>query len=361
MSTQEEQDAILEAVLRNPNAPIPGYNAIGKRSVSGTLSSPLKTSAGTVPAGTKVYVGQSTPSSASGSESVPLGEYIISPNSGDEDELADITAAAHLEMGEFRKPATGASRLRTGMSPVSAWLVGTSNTRVVVVARPLANTAMTVQSFHAEQIDNELKTTVRSAPSYYNRLDAYLRDAGTDYDANNLAFTSRYDMPATTYLLRRGLDSEYPYNVEVEIAPGMSLRWGPTEMRDNLDAGTSGVNGKTFSLHLAWSIGQQLLTSPFDMDMTILQDEMYSIDDILLGCVKSIAEKLEMDHRNKCSSCGGQLETEYSVALGSLTSKNIMIPIVTGAFGLCTDCSLRVSADLKRQQEYFNEGSVPDF
>lgn len=264
-------------------------------------------------------------------------------------------------MGEFRKPATGVSRLRTGMSLTSAWLVGTSNTRVVVVARPVSNTAMAVQSFNAARIDNELKTTVRSGPANYNRLNAYLRDASTDYDANNLAFTSRYDMPATTYLLRRGLDSEYPYNVEVEIAPGMSLRWGPTELRDDLDAGTSGVNGKIFSLDLTWSIGQRFLTTPFGMSMTILQDEMYSIDDILLGCVKSIAEELEMGNRSKCNSCAKELETEYNAALGSLTSKNIMIPIVIGAFGMCTDCSLRVSADIKRQQEYFNEGSVPDF
>lgn len=285
-----------------------------------------------------------------------LDAFRVAPYNDPDEELTRLSSLDLREV--YTRGPMRVTRLSCGSGMPPSWLVESSIGQYVVgadSARP--SFALVQYILDAQAAEDATWSKDATHRSSINTLGRYSRDAPVDHVVNGKALEGRIDTPATTWMLRTLLASDNPFVSKIVVGPGLLLEvtLGSGEIEDN-------IKGRNIRIFLYWNLGPELRRINIDMGMLILDDEMYAVNDLLRACVSCISEA-PLDKRYVgCRECGNPgLSAEYDSAIESLSNSNMLVPIVTAGFGVCIQCATKFSRTIRQQEQYLNEGAVPDF
>lgn len=285
-----------------------------------------------------------------------LDDYKVAPYNDPDKELTRLSSLDLREV--YTRGPMRVTRLSGGSGVPPSWLVESSIGQYVVGANSMGPSATLVQYILDAQVVEDATWGKDTAHrSSINTLGRCSRDAPVDYVVNGRALAGRIDTPATTWMLRTLFASGNPFVSKIIIGPGLLLEWtlDSDEVEDN-------IKGRNIKMFLYWSLGPELRRVNIDMRMLILNDEMYAVNDLLRACASCISEAPLGKRYAGCRECGDpDLRDEYDSAIESLSSSNILVPIVTAGFGVCVQCAAKFSRTIREQEQYIKEGAVPDF
>lgn len=285
-----------------------------------------------------------------------LDDFKVDPHDDPDEELTRLSSLDLREV--YTRGPMRVTRLSCGSGMPPSWLVESSIGKYVVGAHFARPSLALVQYILDAQAagDATFGKSIHHLTSI-NALGMYSRDTPVDYVVNGRALDGRIDTPATTWMLRTLFASDNPFVSKIVIGPGLILEWTlePGEVEDN-------IKGRNIKMFLCWELGPELRRVNIDMGMLILDDEIYAVSDLLRACVSCISEAPTEKRYVGCWECGDPgLSAEYDSAIESLSSSNILVPIVTAGFGVCVRCASKFSRTIRQQEQYLKEGAVPDF